>query len=173
MDTSQLQCMIECDPILNDRIIGVFSADRLPSKLPQTPFGFIANTDIHSKPGRHWCAFFSDSRGHFDFFDSYGRTSTQNSYHFRRWLKQNATTLRSNHKQIQSNNSKVCGLYCILFLRQRLMEYTYQGFLNSFDDISLDTNDRYIADLMTKTYSQCLGIENNSNQICTTFNHCI
>lgn len=60
MDTSHLKCMIECDHVLNRRVIDVFAADRLPRELPQTPFGFIANTDIHNKPGRLWCAFFSD-----------------------------------------------------------------------------------------------------------------
>lgn len=67
MNTSQLKCIIQCDPVLERRVIGVFAADRLPSALPQTPFGFIVNTDIHSKPGVHWCAVFSDASGRFDF----------------------------------------------------------------------------------------------------------
>lgn len=57
MDTSQLQCLIECDPVLRNRIIGTYAADILPRELPQPPFGFIANTDIHTKQGQHWLAF--------------------------------------------------------------------------------------------------------------------
>ena len=77
MDTTQLQCMIKCDAILNQRVIGEFAADRLPSELPHVPCGFIENTDIQNKPEQHWCAFYSDIRGHVDFFDIYGRTPTQ------------------------------------------------------------------------------------------------
>jgi hypothetical protein len=57
---------------------------RLPRELPQTPFGFIANTDIHTKFGQHWVAFFSEVPGKFDFFDSYGRTPRENSAYFTR-----------------------------------------------------------------------------------------
>ena len=87
METSELNCMIQCDPVLNGQVIGVFAADQLPNKLPQTPFGFIANTDMHSKPGRHWCGFFSHAPGHYDFFDTYGKTPAQNSLFFRQWLE--------------------------------------------------------------------------------------
>lgn len=172
MDTSQLKCMIKCDCVLNRRIIGVFSADNLPRVLPQTPFGFIANTDIHTKSGQHWCAFFSDIRGHVDFFDTYGRTASGNSHHFRMWLDNKATTLHTNRIQIQSDTSALCGLYCILFLHQRLAGYTYQNFINAFDESALDTNDNYVADTMLKAYYQCVGNELEKNQTCTSLIKC-
>ena len=49
MNMEQLKCCIECDPFLRDTVIGVYAADRLP-KLDRFPAGFLANTDIRSKP---------------------------------------------------------------------------------------------------------------------------
>ncbi len=48
MNTSQIQCCIECDPTLRPSVIGVFAADQLPKALTKYPCCFIANTDIYS-----------------------------------------------------------------------------------------------------------------------------
>ena len=164
MNTSQLECIIECDASLNGSVIDVFAADKLPTELTSTPFGFISKTDIHTKPGQHWCAFFSCFARHLDFFYSYGRTPSVNSHYFRRWLEINANSVQINH--VQSNSSTLCGLYCILFLHQRLVGYTYQDFLNSFDAYALNSNDNFVADMMLKAYSQCVGNGQDHNQIC-------
>ena len=74
MNTSQLQCMIECDDLLRNSIIGVYAADQLPKGARNYPYGFISNTDIHFKRGQHWCAFFQNEGGDLEFFDSYGRS---------------------------------------------------------------------------------------------------
>ena len=164
--------MIECDIILNQRVIGVFAADRLPSPLPQVPCGFIANTDTQNKSGRHWCAFYSDVNGRVDFFDTYGRKPSENSLYFKRWLDRNANSMQTNHIQIQSDNSSVCGLYCILFLRYRLAGYTYQDFLDIFDSSALEANDTFVANTTFKAYSQCSGNEHVHNQTCTSLSKC-
>ncbi len=72
MNTSQIQCCIECDPVLRPNIVGAFAADRLPKTPTKYPCGFIANTDIYSNPGEHWCAFYVEKPGVVEFFDSYG-----------------------------------------------------------------------------------------------------
>ena len=166
MDTSQLECMIDCDVILKDSVIGVFAADRLPRGLPRGAFGFIANTDIHTKPGKHWCAFYSDNGRDVDFFDSYGRGPNQNSPRFGRWVERNSTNVRINHVQIQSDSSALCGLYCILFLHQRLLGYTYQEFMNIFSASDFNANDSFIAETMFNAYSECIRNELVYNQTC-------
>ena len=172
METSQLQCMIECDAVLNGAIIGVFAADRLPTELPRIPFGFIANTDIHTKPGQHWCAFYSEFGRQFDFFDTYARTPSQNSPYFRRWLETNANTVRNNHFQIQSDSCALCGLYCVLFLRHRLLGYSFQDFVNIFCSSDFNANDSFVADTMLNAYSECVGNELVHNQTCSSLMKC-
>jgi hypothetical protein len=168
MNTSQLECIIDCDPVLNGRIIGVFAADKLPRQLPRTPYGFIANTHIHTKPGQHWCAFFSDAKGRVEFFDTYGRTPNRNSHYFQQWIEMKAYSLQLNHVQIQGDHSLLCGLYCILFLHQRLLGYTFQDIINGFDVYALDSNDKYVADTMLHAYSHCIG-NDHYNQTCSFF----
>jgi hypothetical protein len=158
--------MIDCDPVLNERIIGVFAADKLPRDIPSTPFGFIANTDIHAKPGRHWCAFFSDAPGHYEFFDSYGRGPKQNSEYFSQWLEKRSKTLRSNVQQIQSSSSNVCGLMCVLYLRTRLEGYAMTEFINYFDFCNLDANDSFVYNVTSTAYSQCVSEDTPFNQTC-------
>ena len=172
MDTSQLKCMKECDSVMNGAIIGVFAADRLPKNLPGSPFGFIANTDVHTNPGQHWCAFYSQWGRQFDFFDTYARTPNQNSPYFRRWLDTNADTVQENHLAIQSNSSALCRLYCVLFLRQRLLGYTFQDFVNIFSPSDLRANDSFVADTMFNAYSKCVGNELQHNQTCSSLIKC-
>jgi len=168
MESSQLQCMIECDPVLYGSIIGVYPADRLPLKLPSTPFGFIANTDPHNAHGQHWCAFYCDTPGYVDFFDSYGREPSRNSEHFQSWLNKKAKTIRINRIQLQSETSSVCGLYCVLFLRERLLGHSYQDFINKFDSMALNSNDEYIASTMLNAYPICFAKYENNNQTCSS-----
>lgn len=172
MNTSQLRCMIDCDDVLKGTIIGVFAADRLPTELPLTPFGFIANTDIHSKPGKHWCAFYGQLGRRIDFFDTYAREPCRNSPYFRRWLDAHAMTVQTNRVQIQSDTSTLCGLYCVLFLHQRLVGYTYQDFVNMFSASDLSTNDSFIAETMLNAFSQCVGNELGPDQTCSSLQKC-
>ena len=165
--------MIECDYALKGTIIGVFAADRLPTRLPSAPFGFIANTDIHSKPGQHWCAFFCNCKGHVDFFDTYARTPAQNSQHFQQWLDTNANTVQINRAQIQSDSSSLCGLYCILFLHERLMGYSFQDFINIFSSSNLNVNDNFVAETMLSAYSECVGQGLYKNQTCGPLMECM
>ena len=72
MNTSQLQCIISCDPVLREQTLGVFAADQLPDILPRRSCGFIANTDVSSQPGQHWLAFFINDDS-VECFDSYGQ----------------------------------------------------------------------------------------------------
>lgn len=105
MNTSQLQCMIICDPVLNGYVMGVFPADRLPKRLPAYPYGLVVNTDVHLNNGRHWCSFYSDGNGHMEFFDSYGKQPSINSVHFKRWISDHAKTIKTNDIQLQSSES--------------------------------------------------------------------
>jgi hypothetical protein len=114
MNTTQLQCCIACDPLLKRHVLGVFPADRLPGRVSAFPSGFIANTDIHSANGRHWCAFYFPDRGReAEFFDSYGENPAHNSDYFAKWLDKHALHVQWSGRQIQSNYSDVCGLYCL------------------------------------------------------------
>lgn len=166
MNTTELQCCVDCDQLLKTRVYGVFAADRLPTKLLTLPVGFIANTDIHSKEGRHWCAFFVDNNGQVEFFDSYGRSPEYNSSFFKKWLNDNALTVKYNDVQIQSDYSNVCGLYCLFYLRQRLCGLTMNDIISYFDYSNFAINDSFIFNYMSRIYSDCMKNACVYNQTC-------
>lgn len=168
MNTSQLQCMIECDPKLRQFVLGVFPADKLPKIRADRPFSLICNTHVEVMPGEHWCAIYRDVDGRMEFFDSYGRPPKENSVYIEQWLKRYSKTLNMSNVQLQSEHSNVCGLYCILYLHQRSLGVTLNEFINAFDECNLHANDEYVFDTVSNAYSQCLKNENIHNQICAS-----
>lgn len=165
MNTSQLQCIISCDPVLRDDILGVFAADHLPSVLPATPCGFIVNTDISSRPGTHWLALFVRDNT-VDFFDSYGQSPRAYDPSFTRWIYQRGLRARINRKRMQSDFSNVCGLYCLYFLRQRLLGRSMTQIVEQFDTTNLGMNDRNILDVFRRVYAYCVQNDCVYNQMC-------
>ena len=112
MNTSQLLCVVSCDPILSKNIIGVFAADTLPRRIESG--GFIANTDESQNPGKHWCAFYFDGNGRAEFFDSYGRPPLYYNKYF-------STCLQIYNKdKLQNDFSRVCAQFSLYFLIHRL-----------------------------------------------------
>ena len=166
MDSAQLECCINCDPVLRSHVIGVYAADRLPIHVFHGQIGLIVNTDIHSKPGRHWCAIYSDGQGQIDFFDSYGRSPEENSLHFTRWINRRAKTVFINRKRLQGDHSNVCGLYCLYYLRQRLLGHSTEDAVDTFSSDDFSLNDYYLYDVMTNVYSMCIENMCTYNQIC-------
>jgi len=83
---------------------------------------FIVNTDPHDQPGKHWLAFYYDSKKRvLEYFDSFGfplkHHSVVNSNLVGRNLKIVAVNV---HGNMQSPNSSACGYYCILYLHYRM-----------------------------------------------------
>ena len=51
---------------------GVYAADRLPRTIPYRPLLYIANTDPHFRPGRHWVVIHFGEE-HIEYFDPLGK----------------------------------------------------------------------------------------------------
>lgn len=164
MNGAQLECMIECDHVLRTSVLGVYAADRLPTRVPGQAYGFIANTQGHLLRGEHWCAFYDNGQNQVLFFDSYGRLPKQNSVYFERWLR--GKSVRINRTQIQSDDSKVCGLYCILFLRNVISGQTLEQFVNLFDSTNTEANDSYVSCVVSGVYSECLSKDKGQGCSC-------
>lgn len=166
MNTTELQCCISCDPRLSSNVMGVFAADQLPTRLFKLPTGFIANTDIHSKEGTHWCAFYIDTNKRVEFFDSYGKSPAYNSSYFSNWIKTNAIGMKYNCMQIQSDYSNVCGLYSLFYLSHKFTGMTLKDMQSFFNVSNFTLNDFYVFNYMSHIYSDCVKNECVYNQSC-------
>ena len=71
MNTNSLQCIVRCDPVLSNSVVGILASDELLKLFNSFPVSFIVNTDKRMDPGRHWVDFYISSRTEGEFFDSY------------------------------------------------------------------------------------------------------
>ena len=114
--------------------------------IPYNPCGFIANTDVSSQTGTHWLAFFIGDNT-VECFDSYGQNPGVYNALFSAWMQKQTRSERVNQTRLQSDTSNVCGLYCVYFLRQRLLGHSIGGIIQGFSVTDFEANDRYIFDM--------------------------
>ncbi|CAC5417050.1 unnamed protein product [Mytilus coruscus] len=154
MDTNTLRCIVNCDPVLSQKVIKVFSADEIPKSQSSYPTAFIINTDRKQDPGRHWLAFYVTShRG--EFFDSYGRKPSSYSDVFNDFFVVNNLTLQHNDKRLQSSDSKVCGYYCIYYLINRCRGVPMNEIIHTFSN-DLSNNDTFVFDVVRNAFPYCV-----------------
>lgn len=115
------------------RSVGVYAADRIPHTLT-LPAAIVTNIDKASKPGSHRVAFYIDKYRVGNYFDSYGMPPT--SPHYLDRLKRNCRSFRWNRKKLQSFDSKVCGEYCVMFLRHMCSGSSMRAFCKIFSENS-------------------------------------
>lgn len=128
MNTTELQCILE--RVAEDagfRFLGVFAADRAPTRLSSSsnkyPCAYVVNTDCASQPGRHWVACFASSpHGTVEFFDSYGQPPS--AYPNIRFPLSTRSVRSYSRVSFQSNQSFVCGHYCIYYICKRIRGWT-------------------------------------------------
>ena len=86
LSTTQNEKRAHLDGMLSTIWLGVFPADRLPSRITQFPRGLVANTDPSTKPGMHWVAMYFPDASTSEFFDSYGFPPSFYSPYFEKLL---------------------------------------------------------------------------------------
>ena len=92
------------------------------------PIYVIQNTDPISQPGQHWIAWIIHSKTHAEMFDSFGAAWW--SYPALRIPVKYVT--EENCRQLQSDESNYCGLWCLRYLHDRYHGCTYSQFLAQF-----------------------------------------
>lgn len=135
--------------------VGVYAADRIP-RILSLPVAIVTNMDTANKPGSHWVAFYISKNGTGNFFDSFGMPPTS-PYHLDS-LRRNCKNFRWNKKKMQSFKSKVCGEYCIMFLRHMCTGTSLYAFCSIFSENS-QRND-YLVSKFYATLSKKLKHKN-------------
>ena len=126
-----------------DRFMGVYSSDNLPERI-ESGGCLIANTDPSSASGRHWISMFKRQRREdstVEYFDPLGKRPAQGAMtdYFR------DKSYVYNCKQLQSNDSESCGLFCIFFLYYRCLGYSMNSIVDDLLTDDVNTNEFIIA----------------------------
>ena len=131
LSTRDLEGMMRQDPVTSSCFLGVFASNELPSKIPSSPNGPIANTDPNNKPGQHWVAvFFEEDKE--EFFDSYGLPPNFYTDHFTKFLVFFPGDTERNVGTLQALNSDVCGYYCMFYLFHRSRGQDFKSIVKRF-----------------------------------------
>ena len=159
MNSSQIIKLL-CN--LPDRYtIGVFPSNRIP-KLWRKPAAFVFNTHSDALPGQHWIAIHVTPEGRGTYFDSYGLPPVIKDHV--KAIDQNCKNLAWNSTVLQSETSKVCGHFCLMYLDCLSKGQTLQEFLTHFSK-DLKSNDKIAALYVNKLRRSKRGKKQNKSNI--------
>lgn len=130
---------------------GVFPFDKIPKLLLENHF-IICNTADSNSTGEHWFVLYRCSSGIIELFDSLGiqedkKTKLKDLY-FRHVKK-----LKFNVTPVQSNESNLCGEYCIYFVYERLFnkDMKFYQLLNEIFTVDTTVNEKKVNAFLDET----------------------
>lgn len=145
--STHIEKVLGKNPFTKKYFRGVFAADELlkinMSRL-RKPAIIVVNTDIRSKPGMHWVAFYLPTpscNAVAEYFDSMGETITTYNSQFEKFLSKYYVTYRHISRQLQSTFSELCGHYCCLYVFYRSKKHSMLRFKKMFSISKLLNND--------------------------------
>ena len=152
MNTQQLRCILKRSP--KTCHVPVISVDQLPANVLQYPHGYIVNTRDSTQPGKHWVAFWFESPGYGQFFDSFGKRPGYYRHEFTKFLKENTVNYEWNTKVLQHDDSKTCGLYVLFYILLKSKGITLQQIQQRFTSDRI--NDKFMYRFAHYYFCECL-----------------
>ena len=119
---------------------GVYAADRLPRTM------YIANTDPHFKPGRHWVVIYFGEE-HIEYFDSLGKQPNRIIEDYLILMGPNGY-LR-NVRRVQGTQSVNCGQFCLYYAYFKSRDISMDTILSSFT-VDYAFNDYIVEQFVAK-----------------------
>ena len=115
----------------------VYSRDNIPNKIKDG--AYVINLDEHADVGTHWITLFC-IKNKIVYFNSFGVE------HIPEEIKEfiGNKNIKANIYRVQSNNSIMCGYFCIGFIDFMLAEKTLTDYTNLSSPYDFDKNDRII-----------------------------
>ena len=156
MNTREIAAVLSNVPFTKSSFQGVFPSDRLPDHIDRYPAALVANVDVHSKPGSHWCAFFIDENHQGQFFDSYGQEPQQYCMDFKIFLDKNCKQWTYNSQVLQSLGSDVCGHYCLYFIINRCQNISLKSIVSRFTK-NTRNNDHFVYRFIVKHFGYIIN----------------
>ena len=110
------------------RFNGVYPRDNLPNKIKDG--AYVINLDEHADVGTHWISLFCN-QNKIVYFDRFGVE------HIPEEIKEfiGNKNVKANIYRVQSNNSIMCGYFCIGFIDFMLAEKTLTDYTNLFSPL--------------------------------------
>lgn len=146
MDTVQLTYSLWKDKYTQAAFQGVYPLNKLTNRIVSYAALIIANVDTSEKPGSHWVAFYFTQDREAEFFDSYGLPPSDYTRTFTAFLNSNASSWTFNSVTLQSENSQVCGHYCLYYSFFRCRNVSLSTIIHRF------SKNKYRNDFLVKRF---------------------
>ena len=169
MNTFELQSYLLDSINHKDFQIGVLASDELKSVTYQH-FCIIVNSDPSNLPGQHWVCLLKRSKT-IEFFDSFGKDIRFYGRNFEKFVQMHGGKVKYNFTQLQSNQSLLCGQYCLFFLIYRNLNVSFYNILNCFSQ-DFDANDTIVSTFFGKLKAQ-IKVNRNNKCRCKVRSLCI
>ena len=152
MNTQQLKCALQQDPVTCIQFGDVCAVDQLPHKIIKRPSVFIVNTDPIKLPGTHWTCFYFPTEGPDEFFDSAGRHPCFYRTNFMKFLEKNTNAFIINNKAIQGLYHPTCGHFCLFYAFHRCRGMSLEYIVDQFSTNKI-TNDIDVIHFVKSHYN--------------------
>lgn len=155
MNSFELERCLITNKTVKNYFGGVFSAEQLPSKnFLKLPLYIIVNTEPSSNQNGHWYVL---GIGHsvIEIFDSSGKLFRMNKYLKQFLQRKTDVVIRYNVKQLQDEQSSICGLWCCMYILHRCQKKSITSFINQYDVRDPITNDKKIIQQFIKNFYKC------------------
>ena len=154
MYSGQLIDLLNKDQHSRKIFCGVKALDQVPRHRVRRPCAFVVNTHTSDQSGEHWFGEFVPRRWPIEYFDTYARRPGEKQiFNFFQNIGKNFV---HNHKRIQSDKSKNCGPFTLLYICFRSRGYTMQRYLKFFSNTDFEYNDKLIESLLRKIQSKTM-----------------
>lgn len=121
---------IEAELETCDSFQGVFMSDTIPTNFKSSKQGIIINLDSSEEIGSHWVAFWRNTDGSGEYFDSFGAPPP---FHIQTSLEVlSQSELIYSNVSLQHESSSSCGLYCIFFIKHKCLGLSLPCILSHF-----------------------------------------
>lgn len=145
LDSLEIKEKIHADNFEKTSFLGVFPFYVIPA-IHRFPASLVINTHPKRYPGEHWLAVFFDSKDSCDFFDSFGFPPKY--YDLEKYINRFSKNYMFNRIQLQSNDSDLCGYYCIQFILLKARCFSLDDIISLFDTKDHDLNDFLIKNVL-------------------------
>lgn len=127
MNTLQISSILKSFPSSSRAIKGVLARDQFIQQKITYPSLFVCNTDNSDQPGTHWVAIYFSTDQKCEYFDSYGILPLFDDVMHK--LLSIDSNFKYNSFTLQSLDTNVCGMYCIIYTVMRTKGYTLKSII--------------------------------------------
>lgn len=157
MDTSEIQLALQTNSLTKPIFVGVFPSNHIPNNFYSTLKDkcVVFNFDENDEPGSHWVVMYKTATQYIEYFDPYGLPPIHEHIYEKAKGK-----IRYNIKQLQSNESVFCGLYCLYFVYKKALGYKLQDIVRPFTE-NYTMNDSYVKATVCDKFYTDINLCNN------------